>query len=220
MGQRALDAQLGTSAPEVCAFDFYSDFMRGTMLSSEDLYTNPEVLGEFLSNYCDLQIERFKTNPRVQPGRIMFMPMHKGMDTFLSNEHYGQFCWDTLMRLVNCWIEGGCIPYVYTEGNYDTRMEFLKQLPKGKCIVHFEFGDPVQIKKELGDVACLSGFYSAGLLEHGTVAEVVDEAKRLIDILAPGGGYIFDVDGGIYDSMKRENWEALLDTIKTYGSYR
>ena len=39
------------------------------------------------------------------------------------------------------WIEDGRIPCVYTEGGFDTSMEFLKKLPKAKCIVRFEFGD-------------------------------------------------------------------------------
>jgi uroporphyrinogen-III decarboxylase len=98
-------------------------------------------------------------------------------------------------------------------------MKYLKDLPKGKTVVHFEYIDIVNAKKELKDVACISGVYSAQLLTYGTKQQVIDEAKRLMDICAPGGGYIFDFDGGIYD-CKRENLEALYDTIKTYGKYK
>ena len=48
--------------------------------------------------------------------------------------------------------------------------------------------------------------------------KVVDEAKRIMDVFAPGGGYVFDFDGGVYDA-KRENVEALFECIKDYGKY-
>jgi hypothetical protein len=208
-----------TGAPEVNSFDFYSDFLRGTMLASVDVYDDPELLDEWLTKYCDLQLERMKANP-PQPGRIMFMPMHKGMDGFLSDEHYGRFYWPHLMRLITAWIDAGAIPYVYTEGSYETRMKYLEQLPVGKTIVHFEEGDPVQIKKQLKDVAAVSGLFPVSLLERGTTEQVAEEAKRLIDVLGDGGGYVFDIDGGIYDTAKRENWETLIETVQTYGKYR
>ena len=46
--------------------------------------------------------------------------------------------------------------------------------------------------------------------------QVIDEAKRLIDACAPGGGFIFETSCGI-DLAKKENLEALRDTVRTYG---
>lgn len=203
--------------PTFGAFDFYSDYLRGTILASMDLYDNEEDVEAFLKEFSAMQVAEIKRNP-PQPGRIKFMPMHKAMDGFLSDEHYGRFYWPYQRKLINAWIEAGAIPYVYTEGKYDSRMKYLKELPKGKTIVHFEEIDIVNAKKELKDVACISGVFPAQLLTYGTKQQVVDEAKRLMDVWAPGGGYIFDFDGGIYDH-KRENMEALFDTIKTYGKY-
>lgn len=208
---------LMAGAPTFGAFDFYSDYLRGTMLASTDIYDDEDYVKAFLRDFSDLQIAEIKKNPPA-PGRIAFMPMHKGMDGFLSDEHYSRFYWPYQMRLINAWIEAGAIPYVYTEGKYDSRIKHLKELPKGKTIVHFEDVDIVNAKKELKDVACISGVFPAQLLTYGTKQQVIDEAKRLMDICAPGGGYIFDFDGGIYNH-KRENMEELFDTIKTYGKY-
>ncbi|MDR2296157.1 MAG: hypothetical protein LBD95_05100 [Clostridiales Family XIII bacterium] len=204
-------------APTFCAFDFYSDYLRGTLLASMDIYEHPDDIEAFMRDYCDRTVEKIKKNP-PPAGRLAFMPMHKGMDTFLSDAHYAKFYWSYLRRFVDAWIEVGAIPYIYTEAKYSSRLKYLKELPKGKTVVHFEDVDPVTAKKELGDIACISGFYPARLLTCGTKQQVVDEAKRLLDICAPGGGFIFDFDGGIYDS-KRENMEALYDTLKTHGKY-
>lgn len=204
-------------APTFSPFDFYSDYLRGTILASMDLYDRPEDVDAFTRDHCDRLLAGIKKNP-PPASRLTFMPMHKGVDGFMSDEHYAKHYWPRLLELVNAWIDVGAIPYVYTEGKYDSRIPFLKELPKGKCVVHFEEVDIVNAKKELGDIACLSGVYPAQLLTDGTKQQVVDEAKRLMDILCPGGGYIFDFDGGIYEH-KRENMEALYDTIKTYGKY-
>lgn len=203
--------------PTFGAFDFYSDYLRGTILASMDLYDNEDDLEAFLRDFSEMQVADIKKNP-PQPGRIKFMPMHKAMDGFMSDEHFARFYWPYQMKLVNAWIDAGAIPYVYTEAKYNSRLKYLKELPKGKTIIHFEQIDMVAAKRELGDVACVSGVFPAHLLTVGTKQQVIDEAKRIMDIFAPGGGYIFDFDGGLYDH-KRENMEALFDTIKTYGKY-
>ena len=78
--------------------------------------------------------------------------------------------------------------------------------------------DMARAKKELGNIACIAGNFPYQKLARGTKDQVIDEAKRLLDIMAPGGGYIFDLDGGMY-GMPEENLEALYQTIKEYGKY-
>lgn len=113
-------------------------------------------------------------------------------------------------------IDMGVTPYIYTEGRYNTRLEQLADIPKGKVIYHFETADMERAKKILGGTAAISGNLSIYILEHGTKQQVIDETKKLIDICAPGGGYIFDTNGCI-DNAKRENLEAMFETLYTYG---
>ena len=86
----------------------------------------------------------------------------------------------------------------------------------GKVIYHFESVDMAQAKKILGNTACISGNLPIYLLEYGTKQQVIDACKSLIDTCAPGGGYIFDTNGSI-DNAKRENIEAMYDTVLNYG---
>ena len=110
----------------------------------------------------------------------------------------------------------GVTPFIYTEGKYNSRLEQLADVPAGKVIYHFESVDMAQAKKVLGNTACISGNLPIYLLEHGTKQQVIDACKSLIDTCAPGGGYIFDTNGSI-DNAKRENIEAMYDTVLTYG---
>jgi uroporphyrinogen-III decarboxylase len=150
------------------------------------------------------------------PGRCVFMALHKGMDTFMSPDQYRKFYWKDLQEIINTIIDVGMVPYVYTEGKYDSRIECLKEVPKGKVLYHFEDVDMVRAKKMLGDTACICGGFHTPLLEFSTKQKVIDEVKRLIDGCAPGGGFIFETSCGL-DYAKPENVEALVDTVRTYG---
>lgn len=50
--------------------------------------------------------------------------------------------------------------------------------------------DRKELKKKYGDRVTLLGYVATPLLVHGTPTEVMDECRRQIDDLAPGGGFI------------------------------
>ena len=75
-----------------------------------------------------------------------------------------------------------------------------------------------EAKRKLGGIACISGGFPPFLLNYGTKQQVIDECKRLLDICAPGGGFIFETAYGM-DYAKEENVEAMFDTVRTYGKY-
>jgi hypothetical protein len=203
----------GTS---LVSFDAYSDFLRGTFGASTDIYDYPEKVETYLNGLTKIAVRLLKARP--VPGKMVFIPMHKGMDGFLSEEHYAKFYWPHLMALVDTIIEMDMTPYVYTEGFYKTRLPFLKTLPKGKCVVHFENLDMAIAKRELGDIACLSGNFPVEFLRNATKQQVIDKVKALLDICAPGGGYIFDIDGGMY-GYPPQNVAAMIETVREYGKY-
>ena len=74
-------------------------------------------------------------------------------------------------------------------------------------------------KKKLGNIACITGGFPTSLLDWGSTQQVIDETKRLIDICAPGGGFIFETGCGMCNA-KRENVVAMFETVKEYGRYK
>ena len=197
-------------------FDSFSDFYRGTLDTMLDLYERPEVIYRFMDRNIEYVLSDITEQAKRAPGKWLFMPLHKGMDSFLTDQQYAEFYWPYLQRMINHIIDVGMVPYVYTEGPYNSRVKYLTDVPKGKVVYSFEEADPALVKKELGDTACLTGFFPIYLLHYGSKQQVIDEAKRLIDILAPGGGYIFSTGAG-FDHAKPENVEAMFETVKTYG---
>jgi len=197
-------------------FDAYSDFYRGTLDTMLDLYEHPDVIERFIDMQIDYVLDSITFQAQFSPGKWLFMPLHKGMDSFLTDRQYKDYYWKHLQRMINHIIDVGMVPFVYTEGPYNSRIKYLTEVPRGKVVYSFEEVDPVYAKQQLGDTACIQGVFPIYLLHYGTKQEVIDEAKRLIDILAPGGGYIFTTGAG-FDRAKPENVEAMFETVKTYG---
>ena len=197
-------------------FDAFSNFYRGTLDTMMDLFERPELINYFIDWQIEVVLDSITEQAKRSPGKWLMMPLHKGMDSFLSDEQYRDFYWKHLQRMILHIIDVGMVPFVYTEGPYNSRIKYLSDVPKGKVIYSFEEADPVYVKKELGDIACISGLFPSYLLHYGKKQQVIDEAKRLIDILAPGGGYILSTTAGIDDAIT-ENVDALFDTVKTYG---
>lgn len=214
-------AQLGfppfmTGAGEA-PFDIISDYYRGTLETFTDQLEYEDELAQMCDMLADIQIESyqyFKTVPL--PVKRVFFPLHKGMDGLMSPQQYQKLYWKPLKKIMMALIDMDVTPFIYTEGKYNTRLEQLADVPKGKVIYHFENADMKEAKRVLGDVACISGNLPIYMLEYGTKEQVVDYTKMLIDTCAPGGGYIFDTSAGI-DNAKRENVEAMFETVRTYG---
>ncbi|MDR1573470.1 MAG: hypothetical protein LBS24_04120 [Clostridiales Family XIII bacterium] len=215
----AMGFPLQIKATTTAAFDSFSNNLRGTLLSLSDILTQPADLKKAVEQFFPGSLFGAVAQAKYSNGKFIFIPMHKGMDGFMSGSQYKEFYWDPLKRLVMALIEFGYTPWLYTEGKYDSRLEYLADLPDGKVWVHFENADMKEAKRIVGPHACISGGIRADLLMRGTADQVKDEVKRNMDICAPGGGYIFDF-GDSLEYCKPENVEAVFETVKLYGKYR
>ncbi len=57
------------------------------------------------------------------------------------------------------------------------------------------------------------------VLPFGKPQDVVDEVKRRIDDLAPGGGFVFAAVHNIQALVPPENIVTMFDTALEYGKY-
>lgn len=78
--------------------------------------------------------------------------------------------------------------------------------------------DPIRLKREFG--ADLT-FWGGGCdtqhtLPYSTRQEVAAEVKRLLDIFAPGGGYVFNQVHNIQADVPPENIVVMLETARRY----
>jgi len=197
-------------------FDMIGDSMRGTKEILMDMYERPDELLACIDVVTDFAIEDTIRNSLGKEVPYVWFWLHKGVDEFMSDEQFKKFYWPSLQKYITAVADAGLVPVVYVEGSYNTRLDYLKEVPKGKVIYNFEFIDMEKAKKILGDTACIMGNVPAFTLSYGTKQETIDYCKWLIDTCAPGGGYILD-SGTMIDDAKVENIEAMFEVAFTYG---
>jgi len=93
----------------------------------------------------------------------------------------------------------------------------------------FDILNPVQVSARGMDTKLLKQTYGKDItfwgggvdtqyiLPYGTTEDVIEEVKRRIDDLAPGGGFVFSAVHNIQPLVPPENIVALFDTALEYG---
>jgi uroporphyrinogen-III decarboxylase len=200
-------------------FDYIGDFFRGTRGIMLDMYRVPEKLLEVLEKVTTIIIQGALAGAKITGNPYVFMPMHKGLDGFMSLDQFKTFFWPQLRKIIVTLIEKGLTPLVLWEGNCDSRLETIGDIPKGKAVYWFERSDIFKAKEILGDTVCLRGNVPPSLLSVGSAQEVRDYCKKLIDKVGKGGGFIMDGATPIPDEAKPENVKAMAETTREYGVY-
>ena len=202
-----------TKAP----FDTIGDTLRGTKGIMMDMYRQPDKLLQALEAMTPVMIGMGLGAAQQTGNPVIFMPLHKGADGFLSDAQFKKFYWPTLQKVIVGLIEGGCIPFLAAEGGYNTRLEDIRDLPKGKTLWMFDQTDMAKAKEIVGDTLCLFGNLPSSLLKIGTSEEVKEYCKKLIDTAGKGGGFIMG-NGAFFDHAKPENIQAMVEFTKEYGA--
>ena len=206
-------------------YDSVSEFLRGMSGTMLDMYRRPEELKKLLDIMVETSIQAAIDLAKLAPSNnIVFIPLHRGAEGFMSFEQFETFYWPQLTAIMEGLIKNKLVPMPFFEGKYTDRFEYLAEFAKkhkGKLIYWFDQSDIIKAKEIFGDYACIRGNVPASLLITGTPQQVEDYVKKSIEGCAEGGGYI--VDGGVSgipDEAKLENVKAMTDAVFKYGWYR
>lgn len=199
-------------------FDIVSHSLRGMKGTMVDMFRRPDELLEL----CDFILKRALERPAPPPNEYgntrMFMTNTRGSDNFMSNEQFETFYWPTCKKLLLALMERGVTPCMFFEGDFDLKLEYLLELPKGSMLVRLDRTDIFRAKEIIGDHLCIEGNVPVSLLQMGSVQEVEDYCKKLIDGVGGGGGYILSPRSAT-DQVKPENLKAMIEFTKEYGRY-
>ena len=199
-------------------FDMISDFLRGMQGAMLDMYRQPDRLLELCEKILQDMLERAVPAAKESGIPRVFMALHRGSDGFMSLKQFETFYWPYLKRVILAFINEGITPCIFFEGDWTARLEYLLELPKGKVLGHFDAVDIFRAKEVLKGHVCIRGNIPSSLLGTGTVEEVKDYCKKLIDVVGKDGGYIMSPRSSV-DEAKPENFKAMIDFTKEYGVY-
>lgn len=202
----------------VAPFDILGDTLRGMRGLATDMFRRPEKVLAACERLVPLAIDWATRSPVPFSAPLIFIPLHKGADGFMSDDQFKTIYWPTLRKVLLGIIDAGLIPLLFAEGKYESRLEIIQDLPKGTTVWRFDQTDLAMAKNTIGRVACISGSMPVSLLHAGTPSEVAEHTRRMIDAAADGGGYILDL-GASLDDGRPENLEAMVRTAREYGVY-
>ncbi|MDR0469841.1 MAG: hypothetical protein LBH09_07710, partial [Peptococcaceae bacterium] len=183
---------LGPGAAQTISYDMFADNYRGFLQTAMDVIERPDELEAILDKFIDISVECAVGSCKATGMTSMLIPLHGGVDEFISPANYRRFYWKGLNALMTALSENDILPYVFCEGNYNSRLENLAEFAGPNAAFMFEKVDMKKAKAILGKKHCLCGNFPAAMLAFGKPEQITEEVKKLLDICAPGGGFIMD----------------------------
>jgi len=199
-------------------YDLLADTFRSFTYVNGDIRRMPEKVLAAVEALYPLCVKMGM--PKVPPSKTVRVSMALHMATFMREKDFAKFWWPSYKRIVEEFVNAGYGVFMFCEDNWMRYLDYLYDLPAG-CEMQFEYGDAKVIKEKLGKKHIIQGLFPSTVLRVGTVEEVERTAKEYIDILAPGGNYVFGMDKSILRAAdaKVENVQTLLKTVHEYGQY-
>jgi len=197
----------------VAPFDCLGDVLRSTRGVMMDMYRQPDDVVAACERFADITT----STPMLELGAspLVFIPLHKGSDRFMSQEQFEKFYWPTLKQVMLSLIEDGYIPAPFCEGSYNNRLEYLAEMPEGTCLFHFDQTDMKRASEVLTGKATIMGNVPASLTTTGTPEDMTAYCKDLIETCGPSGNFIL-TNGCQIDEGKDENIRAMIESVKKF----
>lgn len=212
-------ASFGGGGMAGAPFDNLTDVLRGTRGIVMDMYRQPQKIKEAMERLVPIIVRSAVRGADMSLSPVVMMPLHKGDNSFMSGRQFEEFYWPTFKKVLLGMIDEGLVPMPFAEGNYEPRLDIIRDMPRSSVVWYFEVMDMAKAKRVLGDVACIAGNVPASLLVTSTPTIVKEACRRLIETCASGGGYILTGAAAI-SKGNPDNLHAMMDAAKEYGVYK
>ena len=200
-------------------FDIIADKLRGYKGLCMDLFRQPEKVQAACEALAPHLLHVAAGGADPDKNVPIGLWMHRGCVPFVSPEQFEKFYWPTLKQIVEgLWARGHQVLF-YAEGDWDSHLKYVAELPDLSIVFHVDRGDIFEAHKVLGHKFCISGGIPNDLLAFGTPQQVRDRCKEVIDGVARDGGYIMDASAIMQDDTKTENLQAMTEFTREYGVY-
>jgi hypothetical protein len=208
----------GAGAYTQAPFDTLSDVLRGTKGLMLDMRRRPDKIIQACEKLLPIMINAALGGAKASGCPICFIPLHKCMNTFMSQDQFERFYWPTFKAVLEELCQSGLTPWVMVEGNCDDRLKSFREVPAGKVVWHIEGSTITKVKEVFRGHSCIRGNLPVSVLVMGTPDDVRAECRKTFDLLKEDGGFMFDAGAGIGDAAM-ENIEAMFNYVRDNGAY-
>ena len=200
-------------------FDFMSDTLRGMRGIFLDLRQRPEQLLAAQEKALQVQLQFAREYKAATGVSTVFIPLHRGSDGFMSIKQFERFYWPQFKALMLGLIEADIVPWVFYEGIWDQRLEYLTELPAGKSVGLFQNSDIFKVKEIVGQTMCIVGGMPVSLLRSGSTEEIRDWTRQLCERVGDGGGFVMSSSVRELESCDPQRVRTWTDATREFGVY-
>ncbi|MFO7904843.1 MAG: uroporphyrinogen decarboxylase family protein [Pirellulaceae bacterium] len=194
-------------------------FLRSIEQMLVDFAAAPEMADFLMDRFTDFYEAFFDRMFSAAPGRIDLMRIADDLGTqhglLLSPAHFDRFFAPRLRRLIDMARSHGVKVMFHSCGAIVPFIERIIALGVDvldPIQVAADGMDPAAIKARFGGRICLHGAIDTQhVLPRGTPEDVADTARRMIDVLGRGGGYILAPSHVLQTDVPTANVIALYD---------
>lgn len=194
-------------------FDYLGDTLRGTRGILTDMFRHPNELLAACEAYVPILIKSIIGACDRTGSPTALYVLHKGADSFMSNEQFETFYWPTWKEVMLALYEDGITSYLFIEGSYNRRLEYLAEMPEKSLLCHFDQTDMRRAKEVLSDKFIIAGNVPASLMATGTVDEVRAYCNELVELYEDAPGYMMSF-GCSFEMTTDEKLRAYMDSVK------
>lgn len=194
-------------------FDYLGDTLRGTKGILMDLFRRPDELLAACEAYVPILINAVVNACDRSGAPTAFYVLHKGDDKFMSKNQFEKFYWPTWKQVMLGLYEEGITSYLFIEGSYNNRLEYLAEMPEKSLVCHFDHTDMGPVKEILSDKFIIAGNVPASLMATGTVDQVRAYCDQLMELFEDAPGYIL-AHGCYFENTTDEKLRAFMDSVK------
>ena len=205
-------------------FDYIFDRLRGFQGTMTDVRRNRAKLKEavdVLYDYVKVWASNAGQSGRsIVPGGVENKEYPYAVSTlhaptFMRPKDFEELYYPTFRKLITTVADSGSKTVLFCEGSWKKFAPLMRDLPKGSAICMIDEDDPVEMKKELDGRLAIAGGVTLAMMKGGTKEQCLEEAKRIVDGCAPGGGFLFCPDKSLCSGtdVNIENYAAVNDYV-------
>lgn len=194
-------------------FDYLGDTVRGTRGILTDMFRHSDDLLAATEAYVPVLINAVVNASDRNDAPVALYVLHKGADAFMSKQQFERFYWPTWKKVMLGLYEEGITSYLFIEGSYNDRLEYLAEMPDKSLLCHFDQTEMEPVKEILADKFMIAGNVPASLMSVGTVEEVRTYSENLVKLFRDKPGYMLS-HGCYFENTTDEKLRAFMDAVK------
>ncbi|MCP8320992.1 MAG: hypothetical protein H3Z52_08635 [archaeon] len=204
---------LYAGAMGIVPFGFLA-YARGFTEIAKDVIRYPWKINRACDMIVDEMTKLFINLCELSDVRRLWLSFINSTPETVGPPNFSSFVWPTARIMIEQLIDAKIVPILQFDVDASPLLNYLKELPRGECILHVDSStDIVKAKESVGNHICIMG--NVSFLKLTTSEDVKAYCKDLVNKLGEKGGFILSSDNPIViDEEPIEKVRAIVDVKK------